>query len=208
MSDGSQKLIGNIALRDALGWDKGKYQQAKDQLIAANKVVKGTGMGGSIGLAQAPGAKTKALQVFISYSHVDENLKIALLKHLEPLHQTNLIETWHDRKIKAGDEWEDKISTSLKSSDIVILLVSIDFIISEYCYGIELESAIELHNEDKLRIIPVILRNCLWDHTPFAKFQALPKDAKAITSWPDQDEALAAVAFGIKQIASEILESR
>jgi len=67
--------------------------------------------------------------VFVSYSHADEALKIELLKHLEPLRRLNLIDTWHDRQIKAGDDWDKNISANLESADIILLLISIDFII-------------------------------------------------------------------------------
>jgi hypothetical protein len=82
-----------------------------------------------------------------------------------------------------------------------LLLVSIDFINSKYCYDIELEAAMERHSKGNAVVIPVILRSCFWHNTPFAKLQALPKDAKAISSWTDRDEALAAVAEGVRQIA-------
>ncbi len=67
--------------------------------------------------------------MFVSYSHADEALKIELLKHLEPLRRLKLIDTWHDRQIKAGDDWDKNISANLESADIILLLISIDFII-------------------------------------------------------------------------------
>ena len=206
LSNGEQKLIGNIALRNALKWDEGKYNRIKAQLREENLVVIGTGKGGSVGLANAQGAK--ALRLFVSYSHADEQLKDELLKHIEPLKHLNLIESWHDRKLVAGEEWEKAISKNLESADIVLLLVSIDFINSKYCFDIELERALELHEEKKAVVIPIILRSCLWQHTAFAKLQALPRDAKAVCAWSDRDEALVSIANGIKQVAEEIRASR
>lgn len=206
LSNGEQKLIGNIALRNALKWDDVKYNRIKAQLREENLVVIGTGKGGSVGLANAPGAN--ALRLFISYSHADEQLKNSLLKHLEPLKQLNLIESWHDRKLVAGEDWEKSISKNLENADIILLLISIDFINSKYCFDIELERALELNEQKKAAVVPVILRNCLWQHTSFAKLQALPREARAVSAWPDQDEALTNVATGIKQLAEDIRASR
>jgi hypothetical protein len=90
----------------------------------------------------------------------------------------------------------------------VLLLVSIDFISSAYCYDIEMDRALERHEAGEARVIPIILRGCLWQYAPFSKHQALPKDAKAVSAWADQDEALTDVADGIRRVAEEILESK
>jgi hypothetical protein len=154
-------------------------------------------------LAVAPGRK--ALRVFICYSHTDEDLRNSLVKHLEPLRRMGLIDTWHDRKIKPGDKWEEAISEHLEAADIIILLVSVDFINSKYCYDVELERALERDREEDAVVIPVILRSCLWSNTPFAKLQALPRDAKAVKSWQDIDEALTNVAEGVRTVAERLL---
>lgn len=202
MSNGEQRLIGNNQLRDTLGWDEDLYKRIKAQLIEQNQVIAGRGYGGTVGLADVPGSK--ALSLFISYSHADEGVKTELIKHLEPLKKLSLIETWHDRKLKPGDEWEKVISKELEKADIILLLVSIDFINSKYCYDIELDKALERHEQKTAVVIPIIVRNCLWQFTPFAKIQALPKDAKAITSWPDKDEAMTHVVDGVRLIAEQI----
>ena len=206
MSKGQQTLIGNAALRSGLGWEEDRYGRVKSQLVDENKIIVGRGRGGSVGLANTP--DTKALNLFVSYAHVDEVLKIELLKHLEPLRRLSLIEDWHDRKIKPGEEWGKSISSNLEKADIILLLISIDFINSNYCFDIELDKALELHASGKVRVIPVILRSCLWSHTPFAKLQALPKDAKAVTTWSDQDDALTNVAEGVMRVAEDLLKAR
>lgn len=205
-SDGEPQLIGNGALRKELGWDEDRYERVKRQLADEGVIIVGRGRGGTVGLAKAPDAK--GVNVFFSYSHADETLKVELLKHLEPLRRLGLIEAWQDRTIKGGEEWDKVISEKLDAADIVLILVSIDFINSKYCYDVELDRALELHARGKARVVPIILRNCLWSHTPFAKLQALPRDAKAIVTWPDRDEALVSVADGIRQIADELLKAR
>ncbi len=179
LSGGEPKLIGNTTLREALKWDEERYSRVKAQLLVENLIITGRGRGGSVGLADA--VDSFPLKLFLSYSHADEGIKGELLKHLEPLKRLKLLDVWHDRKLAAGDEWEGEIAKNLEEADIILLLVSIDFINSKYCYDIELERALERHAERAAVVVPVIVRNCMWQHTPFAKLQVLPKDAKAIT---------------------------
>lgn len=206
LSGVEQKLIGNISLRGILGWDEDRYQLVRDQLVDQNRIIVGRGKGGSVALAEASG--TKALKVFVSYSHQDEKLKTKLMSHLEPLQRQNLIVHWHDRKLAAGVEWETEISKKLEDAEIILLLISIDFINSTYCYDIELERALERHDANEAKVVPIILRHCLWHHTPFAKLQALPKDAKAIAAWADEEEALVNVAEGISSLARDLMGGR
>jgi hypothetical protein len=206
LSGSEQKLITNPTLREALGWDQERYDRIKAQLIDERALIVGRGQGGLVGLSSAPGIS--ALKVFVSYSHADEKQKDDLLKHLSPLKRMNLIAEWHDRKLRPGEEWDATISKNLESADIILLLVSIDFINSRYCYDIELEKALELNAAGKCVVIPVILRSCLWQHTPFAKLQALPRDGKAVSSWTDPDEAFAIVAEGVRVAAEALLANR
>jgi hypothetical protein len=198
-------LIGNKTLRNALDWDEDRYELTKDQLYWENQIILGRGRGGSVGLANVPGSE--ALRLFISYSHVDQSLKNELVKHLEPLKRLNLVEAWQDGALNPGDEWEDEISDQLEAADIILLLVSIDFINSPFCYDVELERALARHSEGTAVVIPVILRACHWQQTPFSKLQALPKEAKAISSWMDRDEAFTNVVDGIRLVAEKLLTS-
>jgi len=206
MSNKGKTLVGNRALREALGWDEERYQRIKEQLHEETVIIVGRGRGGMVGLADAPGGR--GLNVFVSYSHADEDLKNELVKHLEPLRRLRRIEPWHDRKITPGDEWEKSISGNLDKADVILLLVSIDFINSTYCYDVELENAMERHSKKEAVVVPIILRSCLWQHTPFAKLLALPKDGKAVTAWPNRDEALVNVAEGIRQVVEGILAEK
>ena len=109
-----------------------------------------------------------------------------------------LIEPWHDRRIKAGDEFDNVIDKQLNEADIILLLVSSDFIASRYCYEIEMKGALERHHAGQARVIPVILRPCDWSDTPFGKILAAPKNGKAVKLWPDIDEAFLDVVRHIK----------
>jgi hypothetical protein len=206
MSGGEQKLIGNKTLRNALGWDEERYFRVRSELLTQGLVIAGRGKGGAVGLATVPGAHP--LTLFISYSHADEEYKSELIKHLEPLKRLKLIAEWHDRKIKPGEEWGKSIDSNLDKADIVLLLVSIDFINSKYCYDIELERALERQALRAAEVIPIILRSCMWQHTPFAKLQALPKDARPVALWTNRDDALVNVAEGIRQVAEQLLSSK
>ena len=147
------------------------------------------------------------IRIFYSYSHSDEHLRNDLETHLSILKRQGLIEEWHDRKIVPGTEWETEIDTNIEKADIILLLISPDFIASEYCYGKELSRAISLHELGNTKVVPIIIRPVDWQDTSFGKLQALPKDGKPVTTWANPDEAWLDIEKGLKltinQIASE-----
>ncbi len=134
---------------------------------------------------------TNPITIFYSYSHNDEALKEQLDTRLALLRRRGLVSTWHDRRILPGQDWNKVIDTHLDEADIVIFLVSADFIASDYCYG---------------KGIPVIVRAVDWGDTMFGKLQALPKDARPVTSWNNQDEAWMDVEKGVKKAIDELQE--
>ena len=143
------------------------------------------------------------MKIFFSYTHVDEQFCDMLQKHLAALKHQGLIETWHDRRIRAGDEFDNVIDRQLNEAQVILLLVSSDFIASRYCYEIEMARALERHRAGEARVIPVILRPCDWKETPFGKLMAAPKDGKPIKAWPDIDEAFLDVVQRIKEVLSD-----
>ncbi|WP_426175022.1 toll/interleukin-1 receptor domain-containing protein [Massilia sp. TWR1-2-2] len=136
--------------------------------------------------------------VFFSYSHVDEALRDQLEMHLSLLKRQGHVEAWHDRRILAGDELDPAIKENLENADVILLLVSANFIGSDYCYSKEMERAIERHNAGEARVVPVILRPCDWHSAPFGKLMATPKDGKAITMWANPDEAFTDVVRQVR----------
>lgn len=142
-------------------------------------------------------------RVFFSYSHADEDLRDQLEKQLAMLKRQGLIESWHDRRIIAGNEIDDEISVQMEAADIILLLVSPDFLASDYCYEREMERALERHRAGEARVIPVILRSCDWHPAPFGKLLATPPDGKPVTKWPDRDEAFLEVAKAIRRTVDE-----
>jgi hypothetical protein len=144
------------------------------------------------------------VQVFFSYAHEDENFRIDLEKHLSLMRRNGEITGWHDRNISAGAHWKDSIDQHLESAQIILLLISADFLASDYCYEIEMKRAMQRHRQGKARVIPIILRNCDWSSSPFSSLQALPKNAKPIKSWNDPDEAYQDVVTGIRKAAAQL----
>jgi tetratricopeptide (TPR) repeat protein len=146
----------------------------------------------------------RPLKLFISYAHEDETLLKELVKHLSQLQRDGLIENWHDREITAGAEWAGKIDEHLEAADIVLLLVSADFLSSRYCYDVEMKRALERHDSGKARVIPIILRPADWETSPFAKLQALPKNGKPVVEWRRRDRAFLDVAKGLRRVVQEL----
>lgn len=143
--------------------------------------------------------------VFFSYSHVDEALRDQLEKQLSMLKRQGAIDTWHDRRIGAGNEFAQAIDDHVNNDDIILLLVSADFIASDYCYDIEMKRAMERHERGEAIVIPVILRACDWHHAPFGKLNAVPRDGKPITQWPDIDDAFLQVAKAVREAAGRLM---
>jgi formylglycine-generating enzyme required for sulfatase activity len=145
-----------------------------------------------------------AIEIFFSYARADEILRNELAKHLKPLEQEKIIKAWHDRQIPPGAEWQNEIDRHLESAQIILLLISADFLASDYCYSFELKRALERHENQSACVIPVILRSCDWQNTSFGKLQALPTDGKPIKSWTDRDEAFTAVVKGLRQTINRL----
>jgi len=153
-----------------------------------------------------------SLKVFCSYSHKDEPLRDQLDKQLSPFIQSGIISTWHDRKILPGEEWDDEIKKNLKTADIILLLISSDFLASRYCWEVEVNTAIERHKAREACVIPIILRSVYWKYPPLtlAQIQALPKNATPVisNSWHNRDEAFTNVVEGIWNAADKLIEAR
>jgi tetratricopeptide (TPR) repeat protein len=144
------------------------------------------------------------VELFYSYAHEDEELRDELEKHLSVLKRDSVITSWHDRKIELGADWARQIDEHINTAQIILLLVSADFLASDYCYGVEMKRALERHRAKEARVIPVILRPCDWARSELGALQALPSGARAVTKWPLKDDALHDVAKGLRQIVAEL----
>ena len=144
------------------------------------------------------------VEVFISYNHKDELLREKLETHLSLLRRQGVIAAWHDRRITAGREWAGAIDEHLDRAAVILLLVSADFLASDYCYDREMARALERHDAGEARVIPVILQPVEWHEAPFARLQVLPRDGKPITKWSPRAEGYKSVAEGIRKAVEEI----
>ena len=147
------------------------------------------------------------IKLFYSYSHKDETLRDQLETHLKLLQRQKVIDTWHDRQIGAGEEWQQAIDKNMEAADIILLLISADFLASDYCFDVEIQRAMQKHHEKSAVVIPVSLRPCDTENIEFMKCQGLPKNFKAVTTWNNQDEAFKDIAKGIR-LAAECIHQQ
>lgn len=150
--------------------------------------------------------KRGPLKVFYSYAHHDEQLRDRLDEYLELLARQNLIIRWHDRQIVPGSEWNEAIAEALRSSDIILLLISKAFLASEYINQYEVPAALQAYESGRSRVVPILLEEVPgWQKADFAKLQFLPTGARPIFSWKDPVEAFADIARGIRKLVKDIL---
>ena len=138
------------------------------------------------------------LKIFYSYAHEDRTLRAELGKHLANCRSQRLCQDWSDGDIVPGDDWDAEIRNKLRTSDIILLLISADFLNSKYIASVEIQEAMQRHQAAEARVIPIILRACDFSGSLFSKLQGLPTDMKPVASWPNQDEAWSDVVRGLK----------
>ena len=153
------------------------------------------------------------VSLFYSYAHEDEALRDELRGHLKILERRGLLSSWYDREIKPGQDWHAKIDEQLQMADLVLLLVSKDFIDSDYIFGNELTVAMQRHQAGFATVVPIIVRAIDIDPDdrealPFLSLQGLPTDMRPVTSWPNRDEAWTNVAKGLRATVKMIHEKK
>jgi tetratricopeptide (TPR) repeat protein len=148
--------------------------------------------------------RREPIEVFCSYAPEDETFCHQLEAHLSPLRHEGLLSLWHHRKIVPGTDWSKAIDVHLSKATVILLLVSSDFLASDYCYGIELAQALQRHDANKARVLPIIVRSVLWKSSPFAHLSVLPTNTRAIARWTDRDAAFTDVADGIRQAINDL----
>ena len=144
----------------------------------------------------------RPVRLFYSYSHRDEKFRERLEVHLAALRRQELIAEWHDHRITAGREWKNEIDDNLDAADVILLLVSPDFLASDYAYNKEFKRALERHKSGKARIVPIILRYSDWQETPIGELQALPPEGRPIAGRGDR--AWMEVTKGLRQVIKEV----
>lgn len=146
-----------------------------------------------------------SLKTFIIYARDDKEHKNLLLRHMRPLIASQLLQVWHDGDMLPGEEWELAIKRNLKSSDLVLVLVSVNCLNSEFIQTSELTTALERFREGLSKIIPIIISPCGWKYHPiFRGLQGLPEDMKPVDLWPHKDEAWTNVVIRLAEMAQAI----
>jgi TIR domain len=143
---------------------------------------------------------SKAATLICCYSRRDYKYLMKLRTHLGALRRQGLIADWFDRQIEPGNSWRTEIDQNLATAQIILLLISADFLDSYFCCEVEMRRALERHHAGEARVIPVILRPCDWETMPFGELQVLPPSARPATRWKTLDDAFYAVAACIRKL--------
>jgi hypothetical protein len=157
-----------------------------------------------------PPSNSNRLKVFYSYSHNDKEYLQSLQSQLKILERLGKIELWSDAQILPGERWNDSIIQKLQSSDIILLLISADFLNSDYIWNTEFKMALDREHKGEASIVPIILKKCLWRETPLKELQAIPQDdngrLKPVAEWEDRDKAFAHIAEDLVKLISSRIE--
>lgn len=145
------------------------------------------------------------VKVFCSYSHQDRDLKERLKKHLSTLQRKGRITAyWSDEKLSAGTEFDPAIESELGKADLILVLLSASYSDSDYCWNRELLPAVGRHRAGVARVVPILLSAMNWDVPPINQLTIIPRNLKAVTSWPNTDEAFAEITHEIDRVIDEV----
>ena len=150
---------------------------------------------------------TNPLKVFCCFAHEDREIQKLLIKYLSPLQRLGQITIWDENNIGVSVEWEKELHQHLENADIILLLISPDFLASDFCYSLLMQRAIERHKQGSTVTLPLILRPTYLKNMPFSNLLMLPNNGRPLSKWPDQDEAFLDILQGIEKIIIE-LQSR
>src|SRR5216110_848472 len=147
--------------------------------------------------------KQVGVTVFYSYASADGQWRDRLAAHLSQLKRDGLIQELHDQQILAGSDRVGAIDQAIRSAQIILLLISADFLASDAQYHGEMQQALECHERGETRVIPILVHPCAWQHSPFAHLQCLPHNAKPISTWDNSDEAFVTIAEELRRIITQ-----
>ena len=149
-----------------------------------------------------------SVEVFFSYDQEDEPLQKRLEQQLHFLKRQGLISAWHNRTLLAGQEVDSETKRHLATAHLILLLISPDFLSSDYCCKVEVTEAMRRHVSGDAHVIPIILRHVYWQDEPFSRLQVLPAGGKPVQSWSDIDEAFRDIAYNIQRVVKRLLLNR
>ncbi len=148
------------------------------------------------------------IKVFISYARQDEVFKDELIRHLNPLVRNNTIKSWHDGILMVGEEWEPSIKKQIEEADVILLLISPDFMASDYIDDVEISKSLDRSRKRETVIVPIIIRPTNYSSFEISKYQALPKDGKPVSTWLYRDEAWIDITHQLKNLFDSLSEGR
>ena len=152
--------------------------------------------------------KKEKVKIFFSYAHKDREYLEEFKEYIKIFERNDLVERWDDNELIVGEKWDYSIKEKIYSADIIIFLLSSTSLASDHIYNHELKIAFELKEMGESYVVPIIIKECLWDMTEFSEFQILPLDGKAVNSWTIREEAWASVSRGLKKAIDNIVESK
>ena len=149
---------------------------------------------------------SKHIDIFIAYAHEDEKILEELKTHLTVLERTQNVTIWYDGLVMPGQEWQATTKEVMQKSQIILLLISADFIASDECYNESMKHALDMHRAGKCTVIPVLARACLWQDTPFSSLQILPKNQQPLTSaaWQTHEDPFTQVAENLRFVVQKL----
>ena len=149
--------------------------------------------------------KREPARIFISYASEDAACRAELEKHLKLLEREKIVASWNDRLIGPGKDWRQEIDENMKAAHVFLILVSIDFLSSDYLHDVEMKFALEEHKSGRKRVVPIIVGPVDWEVSGLAQLMPLPRDGLPIDKWEHRDEAWTLVAKELRRLAEEPL---
>jgi TIR domain len=146
-----------------------------------------------------------AIDIFISYAQDDQELRIQLGKHLSSLKNQQIIREWYNGYIVPGTPRKAEILKHLAEAQIILLLISVDFVASDFCYSIEMTEAIARHKARQARVVPILLRPVDIQGTPFADLSMLPSGGEPVSKWSNLDDAFIDIVWGIRRVVEDLI---
>ena len=158
---------------------------------------------------------SRKINIFVIYTLADKDIMLHLLRHLTLLNEAFELSIWHDDPIIPGQTWKTYFESRIHHTDIFLLLVSDDFMNSQFIEQVELKAVIDRHKENKSVVIPVILDNCQWDIDLKVKdyefnlneLQVFPEEGRPISDWNTVDQAYNNIVAGIKKATTQIVDT-
>lgn len=154
--------------------------------------------------ATIPSKRVEDLTLLISYSRKDDQYRGELQAHLSTLKLLHDVEVWDDSQISPGDDWHQVIGDKVKTADVILFLISSDFMASRYIWEHELPVALERNERGEAIVIPIFIRECDTEGTRFMELQGLPRNGQPVSTYADRDRAYAEISREIRRRVQEM----